>query len=66
MTKQRTFLDIGKMHILRKTSYVDVHKTYRLPQSIVFKHQPIGMLSEYDVIALFDFVNNYFNKLNKK
>lgn len=51
---------------LRKPSYIDVHKTYRLPQSIVFKHQPIGMLSEYDVIALFDFVNNYLNKLNKK
>lgn len=48
---------------LRKPSYVDVHKTYRLPQSVVFKHQPIGMLSEYDVVALFDFTNNYL--LNK-
>ncbi|MCV3763506.1 hypothetical protein OF389_11340 [Companilactobacillus farciminis] len=50
---------------LRKPNYVDVHKTYRLPQSIVFKHQLIGMLSEYDVIALFDFANNYLNKLDK-
>lgn len=48
---------------LRKSSYVDVHKTYRLPQSVVFKYRPVGMLSEYDVVALFDFTNNYL--LNK-
>lgn len=58
-------VDWKEAHLLKK-SYIDIHKAYRLPQEIVFKHPPIGMLSQYDVIRLFDFANNFWtNKKNK-
>jgi len=54
-------IDWKEAHLL-KPSYVDIHKIYNLPQEIVFKRQPIGMLTKIDIIRLYDFANNYWAK----
>ena len=47
---------------LRKKSYVDTHKTYNLPEAMVFSKKPIGKLTDQDVINLFKFSNNWKQK----
>lgn len=43
---------------LRKKSYVDTHKMYRLPRKWIFSRQPIGKLTDYDRIGLFKFISD--------
>ena len=43
---------------LKKCSYVDIHRTYSLPEKWLFSHQPIGKLTELDRIKLFQFIQN--------
>lgn len=43
---------------LRRQSYVDTHRTYTLPQRIVFKKPPLGKLTTNDMINLFEFIKN--------
>lgn len=37
---------------LKKRSYVDTHKTYNLPETMVFSRKPIGKLEDEDVVNL--------------
>lgn len=39
-----------------KQSYVDIHRTFTLPQRIVFKKPPLGKLTTIDTIGLFEFI----------
>lgn len=41
---------------LRKKSYVDTHKMYRLAQKWLFSRRPIGKLTDIDRIGLFEFI----------
>jgi mRNA interferase MazF len=43
---------------LKKQSYVDIHRLYRLDKKWVFSHQPIGKLTVVDRLALFNFIKN--------
>ncbi|RHW54272.1 type II toxin-antitoxin system PemK/MazF family toxin [Lactobacillus bombicola] len=43
---------------LKKQSYVDIHRLYRLSKKWVFSHQPIGKLTAGDCLALFNFIKN--------
>ncbi|MCC4399366.1 type II toxin-antitoxin system PemK/MazF family toxin [Limosilactobacillus reuteri] len=49
---------------LKKQSYVDTHKLYRLAQSWVFSRQPIGKLTDSDRIGLFEFIKELENNKN--
>ncbi|MGN1282310.1 MAG: type II toxin-antitoxin system PemK/MazF family toxin [Limosilactobacillus sp.] len=42
---------------LRKKSYVDTHKLYRLTKKWLFSRRPIGKLTDIDRIGLFEFIN---------
>lgn len=42
---------------LKKPSYVDTHKFYRLSKKWVFNRRPIGKLSAVDRLGLFNFMN---------
>lgn len=41
---------------LKKQSYVDIHKLYKLPQKWIFRQQPIGKLTDNDKLGLFNFI----------
>lgn len=43
---------------LRKQSYVDTHKMYRLNKKWIFSQRPIGKLTALDRLGLFSFVRN--------
>lgn len=43
---------------LNRQSYVDTHRTFTLPQRIVFKKPPLGKLTISDTINLFEFIKN--------
>lgn len=43
---------------LKKQSYVDIHRLYRLSKKWIFSHQPIGKLTDIDRLALFNFIKN--------
>lgn len=42
---------------LKKRSYVDTHKIYRLTKKWVFSQQPIGKLTDTDRLGLFEFID---------
>lgn len=41
---------------LKKESYVDTHKLYRLNKKWIFSHQPLGKLTDEDRLGLFAFI----------
>ncbi len=41
---------------LKKQSYIDTHKLYRLTRTWVFSRQPIGKLTDTDRLGLFNFI----------
>jgi len=41
---------------LKKQSYVDTHKLYRLNKKLVFSKKPIGKLTALDRLGLFRFI----------
>lgn len=41
---------------LKKRSYVETHKLYRLNKNWVFSQRPIGKLTELDSLGLFSFI----------
>lgn len=41
---------------LKEQSYVDIHRTYNVPQQVVFSRKPIGKLTSIDVLELFKFI----------
>ena len=41
---------------LKKQAYVDIHRTYNLPDKQIFKKRPIGRLQPLDVANLFEFI----------
>lgn len=43
---------------LNKPSYVDIHRTFTLPQKIVFRKPPLGKLTTYDVVNLYKFIQD--------
>lgn len=43
---------------LSKQSYIDTHKLYQLPKKAVFNRRPIGTLSDFDCLELFNFIKN--------
>ena len=43
---------------LNRQSYVDTHRTFTLPQRIVFKRPPLGKLTLDDTVNLFEFIKN--------
>lgn len=47
---------------LKKTSYVDTHKTYQLPLQKVMSYSPIGKLSGLDTLQLFSFIKNRISR----
>ncbi|MGN1272485.1 MAG: type II toxin-antitoxin system PemK/MazF family toxin [Lactobacillus sp.] len=46
---------------LKKQSYVDTHKLYRLAQKWIFSRQPIGKLTDTDRLGLFEFIKKLEN-----
>ncbi|WP_288659163.1 type II toxin-antitoxin system PemK/MazF family toxin [uncultured Limosilactobacillus sp.] len=46
---------------LRKKSYVDTHKLYRLSKKLIFSQRPIGKLTDVDRLGLFKFINQLKN-----
>lgn len=46
---------------LRKKSYVDTHKLYRLSKKLIFSQRPIGKLTDVDRLGLFEFINQLKN-----
>ncbi|GGI63531.1 type II toxin-antitoxin system PemK/MazF family toxin [Limosilactobacillus caviae] len=47
---------------LKKKSYVDIHRTYSLPEKFIFSRRPIGKLTELDRIKLFEFIQSIQRK----
>lgn len=43
---------------LNRQSYVDTHRTFTLPQRIVFKRPPLGKLMLDDTVNLFELIKN--------
>lgn len=46
---------------LNRQSYVDIHRTFTLPQKVVFKRPPLGKLTLDDTVNLFEFIKNQKN-----
>ncbi|MEE5988566.1 type II toxin-antitoxin system PemK/MazF family toxin [Ligilactobacillus equi] len=46
---------------LKKKPYVDTHKLYRLSREKIFSRKPIGKLTSFDQMGLFDFIKNKTN-----
>lgn len=46
---------------LKKKSYVDTHKLYRLTKDWVFSRRPIGQLTDVDRLGLFEFIKQLKN-----
>lgn len=42
---------------LKKKSYVDTHKMYRLAKKWIFRHQPVGKLTDIDRLGLYEFID---------
>lgn len=42
---------------LKKESYVDTHKLYRLAKRWIFSRKPIGKLTDIDCLGLFEFID---------
>lgn len=41
---------------LKKESYVDTHKLYHLSKEKIFSRKPIGKLTAFDQMGLFNFI----------
>lgn len=46
---------------LKKQSYVDTHRLYRLTKKWVFSRKPIGKLTDSDRLGLFEFIKRLDN-----
>lgn len=46
---------------LKKESYVDTHKLYRLAKKWIFSRKPIGKLTDTDRLGLFEFIDQLKN-----